>query len=132
MSKFNLNKLAPMLDKASAGISKAGKSAVDIVKDRNFQIGVLSALPMTVSAFFLIKKYQRQAEEKETLYKKALAKHNAVIKELGAKVEIDKERQDRLLAYDSKLKKEMNGLQSEIQELKNQIAELEKKKANDG
>lgn len=132
MSKFNLNKLAPMLGKASAGISKAGKSAVDIVKDINFQIGVLSALPMTVSAFFLIKKYQRQAEEKETLYKKALAKHNAVIKELGAKVEIDKERQDRLLAYDSKLKKEMNGLQSEIQELKNQIAELEKKKANDG
>lgn len=65
------------------------------------------------------------------MYKKALAKHNAVIKELDAKVEIDKERQDRLLAYDSKLKKEMSGLQSEIQELKKQIAELEKKKAND-
>lgn len=35
-----------------------------------------------------------------------------------------------MLAYDSKLKKEMNGLQSEIQELRAQIAELEKKKAN--
>lgn len=84
-----------------------------------------------MSAFFLIRKYQKQAEEKEELYKKALAKHNAVIKELDAKTELDKERQDRLLAYDSKLKKEMNGLQSEIQELRSQIAELEKKKAKD-
>lgn len=131
MSKFNLNKLAPMLDKASVCLAKARKVVVDVVKDRNFQIGVLTALPTTVSAFFLIKKYQRQAEEKEALYKTALAKHNAVIKELDAKAEIDKERQDRLLAYDSKLKKEMSGLQSEIQELKNQIAVLEKKKAND-
>ncbi len=120
-----------MLDKASADIAKAGKTAVDIVKDRNFQIGALTALPTTVSAFFLIKKHQRKAEEKEVLYKKVLAKHNAVIKEIGAKAEIDKKRQDRLLAYDSKLKKKMSGLQSEIQELKNRIAELEKKKAND-
>ena len=114
MNKFNLNKLAPMLDKASADIAKAGKTAVDIVKDRNFQIGALTALPTTVSAFFLIKKHQRKAEEKEVLYKKVLAKHNAVIKEIGAKAEIDKKRQDRLLAYDSKLKKKMSGLQSEI------------------
>ena len=62
--------------------------------------------------------------------KKALAKHNAVIKELDAKTVIDKERQDRLLAYDSQLKKEMSGLKSEIYELKKQIAELEKKKAD--
>ena len=131
MSKFNLNKLAPMRDKASVGIAKVGESAVDIVKDRNFQIGILFALPMTVSAFFLIKKYQRQAEEKETLYKKVLAKHNAVIKELREKTEIDNEKRDRLLAYDFKLKKKMSGLQSEIRELKKQIAELKKKKAND-
>ena len=44
---------------------------------------------------------------------------------------MDKERQDRLLAYDFKLKMEMSRLQSEIQELKDQIAEIEKKKAND-
>ncbi len=131
MSKFNLNKLAPMIDKAGAGLAKAGKAAVEIVKDRHFQIGVLTALPTTVSAYFVIRKYQKQAEEKEELYKKALAKHNAVIKELDAKTEIDKERQDRLLAYDSQLKKEMNGLQSEVQELKKQIAELEKKKVDD-
>ncbi len=120
-----------MLDKAAAGMLKAGKAVKEVVKDRNFQIGVLSSLPVSVSAFFLIKKYQKEAEEKEELYRKALAKHNAVIKELDAKVEIDKERQDRLLAYDSKLKEEMNDLQSEIRELRNQIAELEKKKAND-
>ena len=65
------------------------------------------------------------------MYKKALAKHNVVIKKLDAKTEIDKERQDRLLAYDSQLKKEMNGSQSEVQELKKQITELEKKKDDD-
>lgn len=131
MSKFNLNKLAPMLDKASVGLAKAGKAAIDVIKDRNFQIGVLTALPTTVSAFSLIRKYQKQAEEKEELYKKALAKHNAVIKELDSKTEIDRERQDRLLAYDSKLKDRMSSLQLEIRELKDQIAELEKKKDKD-
>lgn len=131
MSKFNLNKLASMRDKAGAGLAKARKAVIDIVKDRNFQIGVLSILPTTVGAFFLIRKYKKQAEEKEKLYKEKLAKHNAIIKELDAKTEIDKERQDRLLAYDSQLKKEINGLQSEIQELKKQIAELEKKKVDD-
>ena len=120
-----------MLDKAGAGLMKAGKAAVEVIKDRNFQIGVLTALPTTVSAFFLVRKYQKQIEEKEELCKKALEKHNALIKELDEKAELDKKRQDRLLAYDSKLKKKMNGLQSEIQELKTQIAELEKKKAKD-
>ena len=80
MSKFNLNKLVPMLDKTAAGLAKAGKAAVEIAKDRNFQIGVLTALPTTVTAFFLSKEYKKQAEEKEQLYKKVLAKHNAVIK----------------------------------------------------
>ena len=131
MSKFNLNKRAPMLDKVNAGLSKVAKATIEIVKDRNFQIGILTALPTVASAFFLIRKYQKEAEEKEELYKKALAKHNAVIKELDGKVEMDKERQDRLLAYDFKLKMEMSRLQSEIQELKDQIAEIEKKKAND-
>lgn len=126
MSKFNLNRLASMLNKAGAGLAKAGKATVEVVKDPNFLVGVLIA---TMGSAFAIRQCQKQAEEKEELYKKALAKHNAVIKELDAQAELDKERQDRLLAYDSKLKKEMNGLQSEIQKLKAQIAELEKKKA---
>ncbi len=29
MSKFNLNKLAPMLDKAGSGLAKVGKVAID-------------------------------------------------------------------------------------------------------
>ncbi|MBR3245944.1 MAG: hypothetical protein IKF90_25090 [Parasporobacterium sp.] len=131
MSKLNIYKITLMQDKAGAALSKAGKAVVEIVKDRHFQIGALTALPTTVGAILLIKKYQRQAAEKEKLYKKALAKHNAIIKELRSKAEIDKERQDQLLAYDSELKKEMSGLKSEIKELKNQISELEKKKAND-
>lgn len=131
MSKFNLNKLAPMLNKVGVGLTKAGKAAAELVSDKNFQKGVLTALPATVSAFFLIRKYQKQTEEKEKLYKDALAKHDAIIRELHGKTEIDKERQDRLLLYDSQLKKEMDKLQSEIQKLKSQIAELEEKKVDD-
>ena len=136
MSKFNwnkidINKLTPMIEKASERLTKAGKFAINIAKDRNFQIGVLTGLPATVSAFFLIRNYKKQAEEKEELYKKASAKHNAVIKELKSEVEIDQERQDRLLAYDAQIKKEMSDLQSEIQGLRDQIAELEKKKTAD-
>jgi hypothetical protein len=89
----------------------------------------LASLPASVGAFFLIRRYKKQADEKEKLYKKALAKHNAVIKELDSKAELDRERQDRLLAYDTALKKEMTNLQSEIRDLKDLIAELEKKKA---
>lgn len=76
-----------MLDKAGAGLAKVGKTAANVVKDRNFWIGVLAGLPTTIRAFFLVRKYQ----EKEELYKKTLAKHNAMIKELDAKSEIDKD-----------------------------------------
>lgn len=92
MNKFSLYKLAPMLDKAGSGLSKVGKAAAAVVKDQRFQSGVLTTLLPTL---FLIYKYQKQAKEKEELYKKALAKHNAIIKELDAKAKIDKERQNR-------------------------------------
>lgn len=132
MGKLHLNKRTPMLDKAGVVLAKAGKSIKGLVTDRHFQIGVMTTvLPSAVTAAIQIRKYKRQAEEKNKLYKTALAKHNAVIKELDAMADMNNERQDRLLAYDTKLKEEMRGLQSEIQELKGQIAELEKKKAND-
>ena len=59
MSKFNnIDKLTPMLNKASDGLVKAGKAASKVVKDRNFQIGVLTGLPTTVYAIFQIGKYR--------------------------------------------------------------------------
>lgn len=131
MSKFNFDKFEPMLEKAEGGLAKAGKAAVEIIQDRNFQLGVLTALPSTLSAFFLVKRYQKEIKEKEMLYKKAVAKHNAVIRELNAKSEMKEGREERLLTYDAALKKEIGVLLSEIQELKNQIAELKEKKAND-
>lgn len=72
MSKFNLNKLAPMLDKTAAGLAKAGKAAVEIAKDRNFQIGVLTALPTTVTAFFLIKSTRSKLKKKNNCTKRRL------------------------------------------------------------
>lgn len=131
MSKFNFDKFEPMFEKAEDGLAKAGKATVEIIQDRNFQLGVLAALPSTVSAFFLIKKYRKEVKEKDKLYMEVLARHNAVIKELSAQVQMGKERSERLLAYDTALKKKMDSLLSEKQELLDRITELTKKKAND-
>lgn len=113
-------------------IAQAGKAIGEVVKDQNFQLGFLSSIPPTIGVIYLlINKYKKQTEEKQELYKKALAKHNAVIKELTASTELTKEREECLLAIDSKLKLEMNDLQAEIENLKKQIIELEEKKGRD-
>lgn len=119
MRKRNSHKLGYMLN-------QAGKRIKTVVQDKRFQLGALLAIPAIVNSSHLIRKYKKQAQEKEELYKEALAKHNAAIKELDARAEIDKEKRDRLMAYDAKLKKEMSNYQFEIQKLKEQIAELEK------
>ena len=72
MSKFNLNKLAPMLDKTGVSLAKAGKAVVNIAKDRNFQIGVLTAFPTTVSAFFLIENIKSKLKKKNNCTKRRL------------------------------------------------------------
>ena len=72
-----------------------------------------------------------EVKEKDKLYMEVLARHNAVIKELSAQVQMGKERSERLLAYDTALKKKMDSLLSEKQELLDRITELTKKKAND-
>ena len=130
MGRINLNfkTLEPFIEKAGKVLSKGAKSAVKLVKNRDFQKGATLLVPASVSTFFLIRKYQKEAEEKEHLYKEKLKKHNAIIKELYAKAEISKERQDRLLDYDSKLKSELQSLETKIEVLKMQIADLQKEK----
>jgi predicted RNase H-like nuclease (RuvC/YqgF family) len=120
-----------MLNKVNNELVKAGKTVTEVVKDCNFQKGVIVGLLPTGIIALLCKKYKKQAEEKEELYKKALAEHNAVINELKTESQGNKGMQERLLAYDTKLKNEMKGYQSQIQELNDKIAELEKKKAKD-
>ena len=134
MSKISIviDALKPYADKAATALSHGAKAAVDLVKNRDFQKGAAAVLiPSGVSAFFLIRKYQKEADEKESLYKEKLKKHNAIIEELAAKADIDQERQDRLLQYDSKLKAEMGSLEKEIEQLKKQIDELKKDEKNE-
>ena len=134
MSKIDgmINALKPFAEKAGTALANGVKAAVELVKNRDFQKGAAAVLiPSGVSAFFLIRKYQKEAEEKEALYKEKLKKHNAIIEELAAKADIDQERQDRLLQYDSKLKAEMGSLEKEIEQLKKQIAELKKDEKNE-
>lgn len=132
MSRLDLSKLTPEIDKAAVSLEEMRKSIMKLIKDRRFQIGILTAsLPSVVIATVQIRKYKKQVEEKENLYKTVIAKQNAVIKELNARADIVKERQDRLMAYDSMLKKEMSGLQSKIQEFGIPTEAKEKKKADD-
>lgn len=89
------------------------------------------AIPSAIALTYEIGKLKEKSEEKEALYKEALAKEQEIAKELKERTDLSKERQDRLLAYDVELKKELQKLDEENQELKAQIRELEKKKAKE-
>lgn len=124
MRRFDLNQTTPILKKVGTGVLKT-------VKNKDFQKGVALAIPSAIALTYEIGKLKEKSEEKEALYKEALAKEQAIAKELKERTDLSKERQDRLLAYDAELKKELQKLDEENQELKAQIRELEKKKAKE-
>jgi hypothetical protein len=124
MRKFYLNQITPILKKVGTGVLKT-------VKNKDFQKGVALAIPSAIALTYEIGKLKKKSAETEALYKEALAKEQTIAKELKERTDLSKERQDRLLAYDAELKKELQKLDEENQELKAQIRELEKKKAKE-
>lgn len=124
MRRFDLNQITSILKKVGTGVLKT-------VKNKDFQKGVALAIPSAIALTYEIGKLKEKSEEKEALYKEALAKEQEIAKELKERTDLSKERQDRLLAYDVELKKELQKLDEENQELKAQIRELEKKKAKE-
>lgn len=99
MGKFDLNQITPILKKVGTGVLKT-------VKNKDFQKGMSLAIPSAIALTYEIRKMKKSAE-KEALYKEALAKEQAIAKELKERTDLIKERQDRLLAYDAELKKEL-------------------------
>lgn len=124
MRRYDLNQITPIL-------KNVGTRVLKTVKNKDFQKGVALAIPSAIALTYEIGKLKEKSSEKETLYKEALAKEQAIAKELKERTDLSKERQDRLLAYDAELKKELQKLDEENQELKAQIRELEKKKAKE-
>lgn len=124
MRRFDLNQITPIL-------KNVGTRVLKTVKNKDFQKGVALAIPSVIALTYEIGKLKEKSSEKETLYKEALAKEQAIAKELKERTDLSKERQNRLLAYDAELKKELQKLDEENQELKAQIRELEKKKAKE-
>jgi len=124
MRRFDLNQITPIL-------KNVGTRVLKTVKNKDFQKGVALAIPSAIALTYEIGKLKEKSSEKETLYKEALAKEQAIAKELKERTDLSKERQDRLLVYDAELKKELQKLDEENQELKAQIRELEKKKAKE-
>lgn len=124
MRRFDLNQITPIL-------KNVGTRVLKTVKNKDFQKGVALAIPSAIVLTYEIGKLKEKSSEKETLYKEALAKEQAIAKELKERTDLSKERQDRLLVYDVELKKELKKLDEENQELKAQIRELEKKKAKE-
>ena len=128
MAKINTEGFKSILEKAGHGMVKAGKAMLELLKNRDFQMGVaITAIPVAIE----IKHLKKQAKEKEQLLTEALRKHDAIIKELNKESEIEKDKRENLLKQDTLLKKEIHKQQSEIQGLKDKIIELEKKKAGD-
>lgn len=124
MRRFDLNQITPIL-------KNVGTRVLKTVKNKDFQKGVALAIPSAIALTYEIGKLKEKSSEKETLYKEALAKEQAIAKELKERTDLSKERQDRLLVYDAELKKELKKLDEENQEFKAQIRELEKKKAKE-
>lgn len=124
MRRFDLNQITPIL-------KNVGTRVLKTVKNKDFQKGVALAIPSAIALTYEIGKLKEKSAEKEALYKEALAKEQAIVKELKERTNLSKERQDRLLVYDAELKKELQKLDEENQELKAQIRELEKKKAKE-
>lgn len=122
MRRFDLNQITSILKKVGTGVLKT-------VKNKDFQKGMALAVPSAIALTYEIGKLKKKAAEKEALYIEALAKEQAIAKELKERTYLSKERQDMLLVYDDKLKQELQKLYEENQELKAQIRELEKKKA---
>ena len=124
MGRFDLNQITPILKKLGTGVLKT-------VKNKDFQKGMALAILPTIALTYEIGKLKKKAAEKEALYREALAKEQAIAKELKERTDLSKEKQDRLLAYDAELKKKLQKLDEENQELNVQIRELEKKKAKE-
>ncbi len=124
MRRFDLNQITPIL-------KNVGTRVLKTVKNKDFQKGVALAIPSAIALTYEIGKLKEKSAEKEALYKEALAKEQAIAKELKERTDLIKERQDRLLAYDAELKKELLKLDEENHELNAQIRELEKKKAKE-
>lgn len=124
MKRFDLNQITPIL-------KNVGTRVLKTVKNKDFQKGVALAIPSAIALTYEIEKLKEKSAEKEALYKEVLAKEQAIAKELKERTDLIKERQDRLLAYDAELKKELLKLDQENHELNAQIRELEKKKAKE-
>lgn len=124
MRRFDLNQITPIL-------KNVGTRVLKTVKNKDFQKGVALAIPSSIALTYEMGKLKEKSAEKEALYKEALAKEQAIAKELKEHTNLIKERQDKLLVYDAELKKELKKLDEENQELKVQIRELEKKKAKE-
>ena len=124
MRRFDLSQITPILKKVGTGVLKT-------VKNKDFQKGVALAIPSAIALTYEIGELKKKSAEKEALYKEALAKEQAIAKELKERTDLSIERQDRLLTYDAELKKKLQKMDEENQELKAQIREFEKKKAKE-
>lgn len=124
MRRFDLNQITPILKKVGTGFLKT-------VKNKDFQKGMALAAPSAIALTYEIGKLKKKAAEKEVLYREALAKEQAIAQELKKRMDLSKERQDMLLAYDAELKNELQKLYEENQKVNVQIRELEKKKAKE-
>lgn len=128
---MDFSALKPFINKAEDLVGKGADYAVKLLKNKDVQKILATSAAILIPTSIYISILKKKLEEKEQLYTKALAKHDALIKELDTKAELDNDRQDQLLALDAQLKKELCDQEAEIRELKEKIAELEKKKAND-
>lgn len=116
-----MNQITPIL-------KNVGTRVLKTVKNKDFQKGVALAIPSAIALTYEIGKLKEKSSEKETLYKEALAKEQAIAKELKERTDLSKERQDRLLVYDAELKKELKNWMKKIRSSKLKLENLKRRR----
>lgn len=96
-------------------LTECGKALGKTLSDPVVQTTIVTAASASIATGVIVdqidkkeaKKALAESEEKALLYKKALAEHEAIIKELEAQSDISKERQDYLVDLNERLLKQI-------------------------
>ena len=110
MISINYQALAKLLSESTRALGRT-------LSDPNVQRTIITAASASLATGGIVdcinKKKLSESEEKELLYKQALAKHDAIIRELKHEADISKERQDYLEDLNDRLLKQIKLCKSE-------------------
>ncbi len=110
MSNLSFQNLSKLIFECTKAL---GKTLSDPAVQKTLIASAVASVSTAVIVDQIDKKQIIESQEKERLYKQALAEHEAIIKELKTNAELSKERQDYLVGLNERLLKQIEICKSE-------------------